>query len=111
MVVMLNEGGDDRFGLRMIITVIVVALIACPAVEAFNDAIRLRVSGPRFDIDRVIRLNHRGGVAIDELTAMIMYNARFDAPSQRSSAVLHRANEALDDLRAGRFEGAAVLVP
>jgi propanol-preferring alcohol dehydrogenase len=31
--------------------------------------------------------------------------------TRTTSYPLHRANEALDDLRAGRFEGAAVLVP
>lgn len=79
LVVMLHEVGDDPFGLQIIITVIVVALIAYGAVEAFDDAVRFRVSGPRFDIDQVMRLDRRGDVAIDELTAMIVYNARFDA--------------------------------
>src|SRR5271168_3919075 len=79
VVVMLHERGDDPFGLQIIITIIVVALVAYRAVEALDDAVRLRMSGPRFDIDEVMRFDHRGDVTIDELTAMIVYNARFDA--------------------------------
>ena len=66
MIVILHELGDDRFGLQVVIAVSVVALVAYGAVEAFDDAIRLRMSGPRFDIDQVVRLDHCGDVAIDE---------------------------------------------
>src|SRR5271156_2899819 len=82
VVVMLHERGDDPFGLQIIITVIVVALVAYRAVEALDDAVRLRMSGPRFDIDEVMRFDHRGDVTIDELTAMIVYNARFDSATR-----------------------------
>ena len=77
MVVVLHEVGDDRFGLQIIITVIVVALIAYGAVEAFDDAIGLRMSGPGFDIDQVMRLDHRRDIAIDELAAVIVHDSRF----------------------------------
>ena len=95
VVVVLHELGDDRFGLQVVIAVVVVALVAYGAVEAFDDAVRFRMSGPRFDVDQVMRLDHCGDIAIDELTAMIVYNPRFDAsrtPTSSASIVRYATN-------------------
>jgi hypothetical protein len=69
---MLHELGDDRFGLQIVVSVMVVGFLAHGAIEALDDAIGFRV--PRFglDIDQVVRLDDRRDVAIDELAAVIV---------------------------------------
>src|ERR1017187_9528517 len=74
---MLHELGDDRFGLQVIISVVVVALVTHGAVEALYDAVRFRVAPFGFDINQIVRLDDRRDVAIDEFTAMIVHNSRF----------------------------------
>jgi hypothetical protein len=74
---MLHELGNDRFGLQVIISVVVVALVTHGAVEALHDAVRFGVAPFGFDIDQIVFLDDRGDVAIDEFTAMIVHNPRF----------------------------------
>src|ERR1035441_3002724 len=74
---MLHELGDDRFGLQVVLAVVVVGLIAHRAVEALDDAVGFRMPRPRLDIDQTMRLDDRSHVAIDELTTMIVNDPRF----------------------------------
>jgi len=65
----MHELGDDRLGLQVIISVIVVAFVADRAVEALHDAVRLRVPRSGLDVDEVVGLDDGGDIAIHELVA------------------------------------------
>ena len=77
---MLHDLGDDRLGLQVIVSVVVVGFISYGAIESLDDTVRFRV--PRFglDIDQVVRFDDRRDVAIDELATVIMDNPGVSFP-------------------------------
>src|SRR5665213_504895 len=56
---MLHELGDDRFGLQIVISIVIVAFVAYGAVEALDDDVRFGVLRLRLDIDQVLRRDFR----------------------------------------------------
>ena len=71
---MLHKLGDDRFGLQIIRSVVVVAFVAHSPVDALDDAVGFWM--PRFDfnIDQVVRLDDRRENAMDELATVVVYH-------------------------------------
>lgn len=72
---MVHKLTDDRFGLQ-ILAVIVIALSAHRAVEAFNDTVGFGMPRLGLDVDQVVRLDDCRDIAFDELAAMIMHDTR-----------------------------------
>ena len=67
LVVMMYESRNDRFGLQIILAIVVIAFSAHGTIETLDDTIRLGVSGLRLDLDQVVGFDHRRDIAVDEL--------------------------------------------
>ena len=76
LVVALQRLGDDPLNLPIIIAIVIVRFIPHRSVAALHDAVRPRVPRPGFDMDQVVRFDHRGNVSIDEFAAVIVSDAR-----------------------------------
>ena len=74
---MLHKLADDRFGLQIIISVVVVAFVAHSAVEALDDAVGFRMPRFGFNIDQVVRLDDRRDIAINELATVVVHHPGF----------------------------------
>ena len=64
----MHELRDDRFGLQVIVAVVVVAFISHRAIEALHDAVRFGVARFGLDIDQVVRLDVLMTAATSRLT-------------------------------------------
>ena len=67
LVVMMYESRNDRFGLQIILAIVVIAFSAHGTIETLDDAVQLGVSGFRLDLDQVVGFDHCRDIAVDEL--------------------------------------------
>ena len=76
VVVLIDESRNDSLRLQVVVSVVIIAVLAHCSVKSLDDSVRFWMPRPRADVEQIVRFDDGTQLAVAELTAVIVDDAR-----------------------------------
>ena len=76
VVVLVDESRNHSLRLQVVVSVVIVAVLAHRSVKSLDDSVRFRMTRPRADVEQIVCFDDGTELAIAELAAVVVDDAR-----------------------------------